>query len=176
MRYACSKLLSIRLKGSGLCEKNNKFIWGVVGLLLLSLIACSGKSENAAQSQGTEASGNAVTKYKLQFGKFLGANTSDIDGKKVIVIKAKIKSSYDNRSTINQNYFNVEDLIQKQGCDAYDEVQYWAVADMSNGEEGKVISFTVNKELIQAIKNGDVPGNKLGDYVDDLFILPSLKS
>ena len=76
--------------------------------------------------------------------------------------------------TIDQNYHNVEDLIKNQGCDKFDEIQYWAVADMTDGSESKVISFTVDSDLIQKIKTSAVVAIQMGDYVSDLYILPSL--
>ena len=114
--------------------------------------------------------------YSLEFGELVSVITNEIDDKSVIVVKAKIEPSYSNEATVNQNYFNVENLIQEQGCDAFDELQYWAVADMTDGSEQKVVSFTVSSSLIQMIAEGSVPANQLGDYVDDLYILPSLQS
>ena len=92
-----------------------------------------------------------------------------------IIIKTKIKPSYNNEATIHQNYFNIEDLIKNQGCDKYDVIQYWAVADMTDGSESKVIAFDVPSSAISGIKNGTIVANQLGDYVDNLYILPSLK-
>lgn len=91
-----------------------------------------------------------------------------------VVIKVKIKQSYSNKTTISQNYFNIDDLIVNQGCSKYDEIQYWAVAQMTDGTDSKVISFTVPKSTITKIKNGDIAANQMGDFVDDLYILPSL--
>lgn len=113
--------------------------------------------------------------YSLEFGKLVSVVTNEIDGKNVIVVKAKITPKGKNKDTINQNYFNVEDLIQEQGCDTFDELQYWAVADLTDGLEQKVVAFTVNSSLIKMIADGSVPANQLGDYVDDLYILPSLQ-
>lgn len=45
---------------------------------------------------------------------------------------------------------------------------------MTDGSESKVISFTVPKDLIDKIKSGSVLPIELGDYVTDLWILPSL--
>lgn len=118
----------------------------------------------------------AESSYSLEFGELVSVVTNEIDDKNVIVVKAKITPSYNNKATVDQNYFNVEDLIQEQGCDAFDELQYWAVADMTDGSEQKVVSFTVSSSLIQKIAEGSVPTNQLGDYVDDLYILPSLQS
>ncbi|MBP0974361.1 MAG: zinc ribbon domain-containing protein [Oscillospiraceae bacterium] len=93
-----------------------------------------------------------------------------------VVIKAKIRPSYSNQATIRQNYFNIEKLVQDYGYDKYQEIQYWAVADMQDGSEAKVISFTVPKSTIDGLKSETIPANLLGDegYVTDLWILPSL--
>lgn len=114
-----------------------------------------------------------TTGLKLKFGDLLSVNNG---GDGVVVVKAKIKPSYSNKATIEQNYYTVCDLIQNHGFDTCTELQYWAVADMTDGSESKVISFTVNSDTIQTIKDGNFPENLLGDYVDDLYILPSLKN
>ena len=46
---------------------------------------------------------------------------------------------------------------------------------MSNGEENKVISFTLDRATIEGVANGNIIENQLGDYVSDLYIHPSLK-
>ena len=128
--------------------------------------------------------GNDSNEKKLLHGELLDFKEScneydDNDTSKclktVAVIKAKIEPSYSNKSTINQNYFNIENFIKKYNGDEYDEIQYWAVANMKNGDESKVISFTVKKDLIKKIKNNTVAANQLENYVDDLWIIPSLK-
>ena len=45
---------------------------------------------------------------------------------------------------------------------------------MTDGSESKVISFTVDSDLIQKIKTSAVVAIQMGDYVSDLYILPSL--
>ncbi len=128
--------------------------------------------------------GNDSNEKKLLHGELLDFKEScneydDNDTSKclktVAVIKAKIEPSYSNKSTINQNYFNIENFIKKYNGDEYDEIQYWAVANMKNGDESKVISFTVKRDLIKKIKNNTVAANQLENYVDDLWIIPSLK-
>lgn len=114
-----------------------------------------------------------TTGLKLRFGDLLNVKNC---GDGLVVVKAKIKSSYNNKSTIDQNYYSVCDLIRENGFDACTEIQYWAVADMNDGSESKVISFTLNSETIQNVKNGIIIDNQLGNYVDDLYILPSLKN
>lgn len=108
---------------------------------------------------------------KLHTGDLLEVNYGG-DGN--VIVKAKIQSMWNNRQTIDQNYFNVSHLIQDNGFDACNELQYWAVADMQSGEEGKVISFRLDTPLIQAVANQSVLPNQLEDYVSDLWILPSL--
>lgn len=118
------------------------------------------------------ASGESMVKpLSLQHGNLLD---DKVNGS-VIIIKAKIEPSLTNELTIKQNYFNIEDLIKNQGLDIYTEIQYWAVADMTSGEEAKVISFTVPESTIKKIKNGNIPANQLDKYVDELWIHPSLK-
>lgn len=109
--------------------------------------------------------------YKARFGDFLECN---INGS-TAVVKFKIEPSTSNKTTIDQNGYNIEDMILNQGADKYDEIQYWAVADMTDGSESKVISFTVDKDLISMIKNKQIVGNQIVDYGKDLWILPSLK-
>ncbi|MDE6035379.1 MAG: hypothetical protein K2G36_05660 [Ruminococcus sp.] len=92
-----------------------------------------------------------------------------------LVIKAKIKPSMTNKMTINQNYMNVAYVILNQGGNKFNEIQYWAVADMADGSESKVIQFTLDKNTIDGIYNGNIVDIQLGDYVTDLWILPSLK-
>lgn len=93
----------------------------------------------------------------------------------VIVVKGKIQALFTNDQTVKQNYFSVCDLIKRWGFDTCQELQYWAVADMSNGEENKVISFTLDRATIEGVANGNIIENQLGDYVSDLYIHPSLK-
>lgn len=86
----------------------------------------------------------------------------------------KITKSYSNKTTIEQNYYNVADLIQNREFDKYSELQYWAVADMNDGSEQKVISFTLNKDTIEKIYNKEIVDNQIGNYVDELWVHPSL--
>lgn len=109
--------------------------------------------------------------YKAKFGEVKEANALG----KSLTIKFKIEPSYNNEATINQNSFNVEDLILNQKGDQYETINYWAVADMEDGSEGKVISFTLDKELIEAVKNRNLIGKKIVERANDVWILPSLK-
>ena len=121
---------------------------------------------------GMENWGNIDTgNLKLSTGDLLSVIYSEGD---VLIVKAKIQSQLSNRLTIDQNYYNVGDLIKKHGFDACQELQYWAVADSASGDEIKVISFTLDRATIEAVKNGSILENQLGDYVSDLFIHQSL--
>lgn len=128
----------------------------------------SGNTEDSVSASQNET----VT---LKYGELLSIN-SNLGENGGVVIKAKITSSLTNEMTINQNYYNIEDLVQNQGFDKYSEIQYWAVADMADGSESKVISFTVDKNLIEKLKSGNFATNTMGDYVSDLWVLPSLQS
>ena len=107
---------------------------------------------------------------KVQYGETLDVTIMGT----TLIVKAKISPSYNNDATIKQNYHSVEDLILKQGCDRFSEIQYWAVADMQDGSEGKVISFTCDKSMIRSVAEGRLVAIQFGDYVQDLWILPSL--
>lgn len=108
---------------------------------------------------------------KITHGDFVEAT---INGT-TLVVKAKIEPSFSNKATIDQNYYNVCDIIRDQNAGVFHEIQYWAVADMTSGEESKVISFTVPKDMIDLIASQDFADNTLGDYVEDLWIHPSLQ-
>ncbi len=114
--------------------------------------------------------GNA-TDFSLQYGELLDTTiTGDI-----LVIKARIKDSFSNKATVDQNYYNVCNIISKQGGNGFNEISYWAVMTMLDGEDRKVLSFTVPKKIIDLVAAGSIPDNKLGEYLDDLWIHDSLK-
>ena len=135
----------------------------LIVMLGISMIGCSDSDSD---------SNKEVSGYKIKHGEFIESNIND----DVLVIKAKIEPSLNNKLTISQNGFNVEDIIKNQGGDQFKEIQYWAVADMSSGEENKVVSFTLNEELIKDIKDGNVVANQIIDNADDVYILPSLQN
>ena len=133
----------------------------LIVMLGVSMIGCSDSDSN-----------KEVSGYKIKHGEFIESNIND----DVLVIKAKIEPSLNNKLTISQNGFNVEDIIKNQGGDQFKEIQYWAVADMTSGEENKVVSFTLNEDLIKKIKAGDIVANQIIDNADDVYILPSLQN
>lgn len=107
----------------------------------------------------------------LEYGKLLDVYQDD----GLVIIKAKIDYAYSKKSTINQNGFNIEHIIEENNIDGIEEIQYWAVADMTDGSEEKVVSFTVNKSLINRVKNGSVAGAYIIDEASDVWIHPSLR-
>ncbi len=147
------------------------FILSILLLISFIFIGCGSSNNDKYQSEKTNTSESQSNKtYKLKFGELVEFNTND----NTLIIKAKISPSYSNKTTISQNGYNVEDIILNQGGDSFDEIQYWAVADMDDGSESKVISFTLNKDQINAIKNKQIVGNQIVDKATDVWILPSL--
>jgi len=153
-------------------------------LVLITAVGCGGSEEpndQAADQSPTATAEEQEVKDddqagpSLEYGELLEVNENEIDGKAVVVVKAKIEPQANNKMTIDQNYYNAADLIETQGFDKYDEIQYWAVADMTDGSESKVVAFTLDKDLIERVAAGFFPANTLGDYVTDLWILPSLE-
>ncbi|WP_455796643.1 hypothetical protein [Clostridium butyricum] len=102
----------------------------------------------------------------LKFGTLLEKYEDKEKGQ--IVIKAKIQPNLTDNMTIKQNGFNMEDFILNKGGDKYNEIQYWAVADMEDGTESKVISFTLDKEMITSIKEKKIVGNDIVDKAKDV--------
>lgn len=92
-----------------------------------------------------------------------------------LIVKQKINSQSSNKLTIDQNYYNACAIIRSLGGAEIRDLQYWAVADMRDGSEAKVISFTVPADTVKTIQTQQFPDNTLGNYVTDLWILPSLK-
>lgn len=92
-----------------------------------------------------------------------------------LIVKQKISSQSSNKLTIDQNYYNACAIIRSLGGAEIRDLQYWAVADMRDGSEAKVISFTVPADTVKTIQTQQFPDNTLGNYVKDLWILPSLQ-
>lgn len=110
--------------------------------------------------------------FKMNFGEILDYNVND-NG--TLIVKAKIKSNLTKEMTIKQNYMNAWEIIQSAEDLSFSKLQYWAVADMTDGSESKVIQFTVPESAIDRVRSGSILENGLGDYVEDLWIHPSLK-
>ena len=108
---------------------------------------------------------------KLQHGELLSVIFND----GIVVVKSKIEPNLTNNLTIKQNYYNVADLIKNHGFNTCKELQYWAVADMTSGEEEKVVSFDLDKKTIKNLYNEKISDYELGDYVNNLYIHESLQ-
>lgn len=152
-----------------------KYIVFILSVLLAVSMSACGSSASSSSAAGDSASSASQTEdaHSVQHGELLSWNENDLDGKKVLVVKAKISPSLTNALTIDQNYMNVADIIQNQGGDAFDEIQYWAVADMTSGSESKVVSFTLDDAVIKGVADGSIVDIELGDYAADLYIHPS---
>lgn len=112
--------------------------------------------------------------YDIKYGRLEEVHKDEEKG--LLVIKTKIKASYSNKATRTQNYHNIDDIIKNQDGDKFKEIQYWAVADMEDGTESKVISFMLDENLIHKVANNNtnyLPTN-IEDKLIDLWILPSL--
>lgn len=173
---ACGKELAKGVKKCTSCGKDqrnffmkHKILTGVLILAIIGAITSDGGNSNAVKESNNLQPQKST--YELKHGELLDRTISG----DTLVIKAKIEPSYKNSATINQNGFNVEDIVKNQDGDKYKKIQYWAVADMSNGSESKVISFTLNEDLIKSIKNGNTVGNQIVDKAQDVWILPSLQ-
>ena len=134
-------------------------------------------TENSINDNSTESTMNTSPSNdcKLMYGELQSFVINPDTTKKSCIIKAKIEPSYSNKTTIHQNFYNVENFIKKQNGNKYDEIQYWAVADMQSGEESKVISFTLNKKTIDDLYNNKIATNMLDNYLEDYWIVDSLK-
>lgn len=143
--------------------------------LLNSLNEVSLDSENDTSSDNQVSSEKEVP-ISLKFGELLDANPNGGANMNTLVIKAKIEPNLTNQMTITQNYQNVIHMVKDGDYTQYDAISYWAVADMADGSEGKVISFTIDKSCIEAIANGTIAtGDTLEEHLTDLWILPSLQ-
>lgn len=160
-----------------------KIIFIVLGICVVTFVAvviasASGaldKYETTTDIESSTSTTETTTESTTDSGVLHGELLSVIDDEDgLAVVKVKISKSYSKSSTIAQNYFNVSDLIKNRGFDKYTEIQYWAVADMNDGSEQKVISFTLDKDTIQAIANNEIVDNQIGDYSDDLWVHPNL--
>lgn len=110
----------------------------------------------------------------IRFGTLLDWTVNDLVSPKVIVIKTKIASNLTNKMTINQNYYNVQSVAKSGEYNDYD-IRYWAVADLTNGRESKVISFDVPSYVMKQLANDRILPGDLEKYVNNFWVLPSLK-
>lgn len=130
--------------------------------------------QNVAETPAVTDAPEEKEEVALKYGELLELNDNR-EARGVVVVKAKIAPNVSNELTISQNYHNAVDLIENQGFGDC-ELQYWAVADMSDGTESKVVSFTVPQDVVEQVAAGDVVATTLPDLVTDLWILPSLQN
>lgn len=148
---------------------------GVYDLIANEITNLADISETTTETTTiTQANFNDSPLNSIKYGELLDSTVTELDGEKILVVKAKIEPNLTNRLTIDQNYYNVADIVQNHSGILYDEIQYWAVADMTDGSESKVISFTIDHDVISGINNKTIAENQIGNYATDLFILPSL--
>ncbi len=111
------------------------------------------------------------TPKMAKYGELLHVTT--LDG--ICVVKYKVTSQLTKKLTVRQNYENLIGHVIDNDCSQYKEIQYWAVADMRDGSEAKIISFTVPDWLIAEIATGSILAHDLPDNLTDLWIHPSLR-
>lgn len=109
----------------------------------------------------------------LKDGELLSVNVNKIDD--IIVVKAKISPKSSKKLTILQNFANVEYMVKNYNIDEYSELQYWAVADMTSGDESKVISFDVPQKVLKQLKEGKIQFPMIQDYAKNFWLHPSLR-
>ncbi len=94
-----------------------------------------------------------------------------------VSISVKVNLLYTNAQTITQNYENVFYLILNYTGVDFDSISYEATADIDEEYERKIVSFDLtNQSVIDQIAKGEMTDyESLGNYVDNLYILQSLR-
>ena len=105
----------------------------------------------------------------------LGELVEAIEKGDTLYIKVKIKENEDNELTVEQNEFNIKNLVTSQGADKFNSIEYTAVMD-KDGKESDVLSFTVNKETIQNLKDKKINIGTVIARSEDVFIASNLKN
>lgn len=120
---------------------------------------------------GCSKSDVEANKYTPLLGELVEAKeTGD-----TLYIKVKIKENEDKELTIEQNEFNIDDLVTAQGADKFNSIEYVAVMDKDK-KETEVLSFTVNKETIQNLKDRQINIGTVIARSEDVNIASNLKS
>lgn len=117
--------------------------------------------------------GSKSGKNDIAYGELLSV-TDGRNANGTISVRVKIDSNLTNKMTIDQNYYNVVDLIANKGYDNC-ELRYFAVMDRTDGSEGKIMSFTVPSSIVDKIAKGKIVAIQLPDYVTDSWIHPQFK-
>ena len=97
------------------------------------------------------------------------------NGEGSVEIKVKIRPQKKKGMSILQNFLNVEDLIKLHGFDICKEIKYSAVAGLRDGGEARVISFTLNEEVIQEAAAGTLNAEGIQNHADPLWISNGLQ-
>lgn len=90
---------------------------------------------------------------------------------KTLMLNFKINYLYSNRSTILQNYYNIEKYIKNNNLEDINNIQYIGYIN-----DNKIISFNVNKEFISKIKNKEIIVYDYEDELNELWISNELKN
>lgn len=144
----------------------------IIAVALISIFHDLGKKEDPLVLDFSSEKYGDVDPHglKLSHGDLLSIKQSG----SIVVVKAKITENLSNQLTIDQNYFNVQDLIKKNGFNTCSELQYWAVID--KGMETKVISFDLDKTAIDSIYSDKVIGSDIEKVTKNLWIAPALQN
>lgn len=90
------------------------------------------------------------------------------------IVKMQIEPKLRSKSTISQNYTNICDLVYKHDFDRFDRIEYWAVMNVidSSGNDAtiKVISFSLDRDIIEKISKKTIYSGNLEKYLQDLYI------
>lgn len=151
--------------------KNKKVIIVIIVVVLILLSRIGSVSKDSKNSEAKAITEETKEELKLQFGELLDIKEYESG----VIIKAKIESNLTKNMTIGQNFHSVCKLITDEGFNKYDEIKYWAVADMTDGSESKVIQFTLDKHTIDGIYEGTIYATQLKDRDIDLWLHPSLR-
>ena len=144
----------------------NKIFKVLTLIFAILIVAGCGSSEQTEKSYGKQISSNSNC---LEYDD----NAKCI--KNAMIVQYEIEENLTNKLTIDQNYYNVEKIVKNSNLDNIDEIQYWATGKLSNGYEGKIISFTVPKDLFEKIKNDSIVPIDYNKHVQELWIVDNLK-
>jgi hypothetical protein len=146
----------------------------VIVILLLPAMAGGDDTETVEAAPVETESTAGIEEQGTDYHEY-GEQLSVIDnGDGVCILKYKVQSQLTNALTIEQNYYNVCNFVTSGQADGFQELQYWAVADTQDGQDTKIISFTVPADVIESIKSGNTLPNAIEDELSDLWVLPSL--
>ncbi len=122
-----------------------------------------------------EESGSETTvsdmEVSLPSGDAVSVNLSDLQDKLSAYVTVSVAAPEEKEDTA-KHIANAVDLIQNQGFDQYDEIRYAAVAKVITPYPSKVLHFTLDRETIDKVKNGELTADTLEEQLTDLWVLP----